>query len=197
MSWKVISSAKQHQKESPNDLLAFSVHLREHMLRECLEFPPEEFLKIAHRFFDSKQVDLVPLLIALMENLQTPEAIALLESKAQTAGAPLTRAYCNLALLRLKKSERHKTAVLNWISMKKNTEMFHFRPMLPWNVKISEKADAFELTPEEHSRLLIECYQTIAQQHDEHCIDIILEGLRSGHDKNRSILAGLLIQSIQ
>jgi HEAT repeat protein len=196
-SWKVVPSAQQHQKENPNDLLAFSVHVREYMLKACLEFPPEEFLKIANYLFDSKQADLAPLLIALIENLQTPEAILLLENKAQTAGAPLIRAYCNLALLRLKKGDQYKTAVLNWISTKKNTEMFRFRPMLPWNVKISEKSNAFELTPEEHSRLLIECYQTIALEHDEQSIDIILEGLKNGYDKNRPILAGLLIQAIQ
>jgi HEAT repeat protein len=197
MAWKVIPSAQQHQKESPNDLLAFSINVREHMLKACLELPPEEFLKIANVLFDSRQSDLIPLLIALMENLQTPETIELLEIKAQTAGAPLTRAYCNLALLRLKKGEQYKTAVLNWISIKKNTEMLRFRPMLPWNVKISEKANAFELTPEEHSRLLIECYQTIVLEHDDQSIDIILEGLKSGHHKNRPVLAGLLIQSIQ
>jgi hypothetical protein len=81
--------------------------------------------------------------------------------------------------------------------MKKNTELVRFRPMLPWNVKISDKATAFDLTPEENSRLLIECYQTIVQEHDQKSIDIILEGLQSGHSKNRSVLAGLLIQAIQ
>ena len=38
--------------------------------------------------------------------------------------------------------------------------MIRFRPMLPWNVRLTDKASAFELTPEEHSRLLIDCYQT-------------------------------------
>jgi HEAT repeat protein len=196
-AWKVISSAQQHQQESTYDLISLSVNVREHMLRECLELPPADFLAIASVLFDSKQIDLIPLLISLMENLQTPKAIELLEIKAQTAGAPLTRAYCNLALLRLKKGEQYKTSVLNWIKMKKDTEMIRFRPMLPWNVRISEKTSAFELTPEEYSRLLIECYQTVALEHDENSIDIILEGLKSGHHKNRSVLAGLLIQAIQ
>ncbi len=197
MSWKVIPSAQQHQQEGPYDLMALSVNVREYLLRECLELPPHEFLKIATAIFDSRQGDLIPTLIGLIENLQTPEAISLLEIKAQTAGAPLTRAYCNLALLRLKKGEHYKGAILNWISLKKNTEMIRFRPMLPWNLRISEKASAFELTPEENSRLLIECYQTIAAEHDEKSIDIILEGLQMGHYKNRSVLAGLLIQAIQ
>ena len=197
MAWKVIPSAQQHQQEGPFDLISLSVNVRELLLRECLELPAADFLAIASVLFDSKQGDLIPLLINLMENLQTPEAIELLEVKAQKAGAPLTRAYCNLALLSLKKSEQYKTAVLNWISLKKNTEMIRFRPMLPWNVRLSEKSNAYELTPEEHSRLLIECYQTIALEHEEKSIDIILEGLKSGHSKNRSVLAGLLIQAIQ
>jgi hypothetical protein len=147
--------------------------------------------------FETRQGELIPLLISLMENLQTPEAIELLVAKAQSAGAPLTRAYCNLSLLRLKKGEQYKTAVLNWITLKKNTELIRFRPMLPWNVRLSDKASAFELTPEENSRLLIECYGTIVQEHDDHSIDIILDGLKNGHAKNRFVLAGLLIQAIQ
>ncbi len=197
LSWKVIPSAKQHQKNNPNDLITLSLTVREQMLRECLELPPSDFLKIASILFDTNQGDLIPLLISLIENLQTPEAIELLQVKAQTAGAPLIRAYCNLSLLRLKKGDQYKSAVLNWISMKKNIELIRFRPMLPWNGRLSEKTSSYELTPEEHSRLLIECYQTIATEHDENSIDIILEGIKSGHSKNRFVLAGLLIQAIQ
>jgi HEAT repeat protein len=197
MSWKVLTSARQHQQESSNDILTLSVNVREHMLRECLELSPDHFLKIAHHIFQTKQTDLIPTLISLMENLQTPATIELLTTMAQSTGAPLTRAYCNLALLRLTKEESYKTAILNWVSTKKNTEMIRFRPMLPWNTKIADKTSAFELTPEEHSRLLIECYQTIAMEHDDKSIDVILEGLQNGHNKNRCVLAGLLIQAIQ
>ncbi len=197
MSWKVIPSAQQHQMELQGDLMTLSLNVREYLLRECLELNPETFLEIASVLFDTRQTDLIPLLISLIQNLQTPEAIELLSHKAQTAGAPLTRTYCNLALLRLKKGEQYKTAIKNWISAKKTTEMIRFRPMLPWNTRLAEKSSPFELTPEEHSRLLIECYQTIAMEHDDQSIDTILEGLKSGHSNNRSVLAGLLIQAIQ
>jgi HEAT repeat protein len=197
MAWKVTPSAQQHQQEGSGDLLTLSLGVREHLLRESLELSPKEFLKIAQGLFDSRQGDLIPHLVSLIENLQTPEAVELLKIKAQTAGAPLTRAYCNLALLRLKKGNQYKTAVLQWISLKNNTEMIRFRPMLPWNVRIPNQAGAFELTPEENSRLLIECYQTIAMEHDESSIEIILEGLKTGHGKNRPVLAGLLIQAVQ
>lgn len=197
MAWKVIPSAKQHQKTSYNDLFALSLSLRETLLQESLELSSVEFLKIAKALFDSRQTDLIPLLIRLMENVQTEEAIELLTEQAQSAGAPLTRAYCNLALLRLKKKEPYRTAVLQWISLKKQTEMIRFRPQLPWNVRFCDKNTAFELTPEENSRLLIECYQTLALSHEEHCIDILLEGMKTGNSNNRPILAGLLIQAIQ
>lgn len=197
MAWKVIPSAQQHQMEGQGDLLTLSLSVREYMLRECLELSPHEFLKVANVLFSAKQGDLIPHLIFLMENLQTEEAIDLLKIRAQGPGSPLTRAYCSLALLRLKQGDTYKNAVLQWISLKKNTEMIRFRPMLPWNVRISDNPSAFELTPEENSRLLIECYQTIALEHDVNSIDIILEGLKSGHGRNRPVLAGLLIQAIQ
>lgn len=197
MAWKVIPSAQQHPMQGPNDLLTLSLNVREYMLKECLELRPDAFLQIAATLFDTRQTDMIPLLISLIQNLQTPEAIELLTQNAQTAGAPLTRTYCNLALLRLKKGEQYKGAIKQWISFKKNTEMIRFRPMLSWDVRLSEKTSSFELTPEEHSRLLIECYQTIALEHDDQSIDIILDGLKNGHSNNRTVLAGLLIQAIQ
>lgn len=197
-AWKVIPSAEQHQKQDAQyDLITLSLSVREQMLREAIELPEATFLSLARYLFDTKQGDLIPLLINLVENLQTPDAIALLKAKSQSAGAPLTRAYCNLALMRLKQSDQARQTILNWIESKKHTEMIRFRPMLPWNVKLSQKTSAFELTPEEHSRLLIECYQAIAMEHDTDSIDILLDGLKTGHPKNRPVLAGLLIQAIQ
>jgi len=200
LSWKVIPSAQHHQKDG-YDILSVSLSVREHLLRECLELPASDFLFIASALFQTKQIDLIPLLVALMENLQTKETIDLFEQKAEAAGAPLTRTYCHLACFRLNKKESHKRAILQWMETKKQTEMIRFRPMVAWNTqmpdRIPETANAFELTPEENSRLLIECYQTMAREHAEESIDVILDGLKSGHPKNRSVLAGLLIQAIQ
>jgi HEAT repeat protein len=197
MAWKVIPSAREHQVQASSDLLTLSLSIREHMLRECLELKPEVFLNIAAVLFETKQTDLIPLLIGLIQNLQTDQAINLLTHHAQTAGAPLTRTYCNLALLRLKKGDQYKAAIKQWISVKKNAEMIRFRPMLSWETRLPDKTSSFELTPEEHSRLLIECYQTIALEHDDQSIAILLDSLKNGHSNNRPVLAGLLIQAIQ
>ncbi len=197
MAWKVIPSALQHRDEGSFDIVALSMNVREYILRESLELPQEYFLELAKIIFDARQGELIPLLISLLENLQTPEAVKLLEVKSQSAGAPLIRTYCNLALLRIKRLEKYENAILQWISLKKNTEMIRFRPMLPWNARMTEATAAYELTPEENSRLLIECYQTLVSKHDETSIDILLDGIKTGQSKNRPVLAGLLIQAIQ
>lgn len=196
LSWKVIPSALQHQKNSSFDLFTVTLNLKEHLLRECLELPETQFLDIASFLFEVKQNDLIPLLISLLENLNTQGAIHLLETKAQTAGAPLIRVYCNLALCRLKSKMYQESAILNWIAMKKETEMIRFRPLLPYSERIKELHNSYDFTPEENSRALIDCYQTFAMQHDNKGIDILLEGLKKGHPKNRPVLAGLLIQAI-
>ncbi len=196
MSWKVIPSALQHQINSSFDLLTLTLNVKEHLLRECLELPEAQFLEIASFLFDFKQNDLIPVLIPLLENLNTPEAIHLLEKKAQTPGTPLIRMYCNLALYRIKSQEAQESAILKWIAMKKQTEMIRFRPLLPYNERIKEMQSNYDFAPEENSQLLIECYQTFALKHDNKGIDILLDGLKEGHPKNRPVHAGLLNKAI-
>ena len=197
MAWKVIPSVLQHAKENPFDILAMSLKVREQMLRECLELPEKEFLEIAQRIFDTKQADLIPLLVVLLQNQQTTAALDLLATKAQAAGAPLIRAYCSLALFRIRQEGPYLEKTRQWIALKKNTELIRFRPTLPWNNRISESTSSLELTPEENSRLLIECYQSLADRHEDDSIDIILDGIKEGHIKNRPVLAGLLMRALQ
>jgi HEAT repeat protein len=195
MSWKVIPSAVQHLKHEMYDLVAITLNIREQLLSQCLELPEKDFLALASRLFDAKQIDLMPLLVSLVQNLQTPEAIALLQQKAQTTGAPLIRAYCSLALFRLQQAGPYEQILLDWIDKKRSADIIRFRPMLPKKLFLVESP--FELTPEESSRLLIETYAAIANRHEKRSIDIILGALKSGNDKNRYVLAGLLMLALQ
>ncbi len=195
ISWKVVGSAEQHQQHSPQDLEAITLAFREHVLRGCLELPEKAFLDIAKIIFTYGQNDLVPLLIALLENLQTDSAITLLEGQSQKAGAPFIRAYCNLALFRLGKGSHYENLVKVWVSERKNHEMIRFRPIVTHSMRIPDSR--YELTAEESSRLLVDSYQALADKHEENCIDAILEMIKTGHPKNRYVLAGLLIRAIQ
>lgn len=195
MSWRQVPLAKQKMVEGMYDLRALSLNIREHFLIESLELPEKEFLKIAETIFKSKQTELVPTLVHLLENLGTTNAIALLQSKADTAGAPLTRAYCSLALYRMSKAGPYEEHLKNWIRSCQNKELIRFRPVIA-RQKYFEGA-AFELTPEENSRLLIEAYSALAQKHESQSIDLLLEGIKNGYQKNQYVLAGLLLHAIQ
>lgn len=194
-TWKVISSTRQHVKESYYDLLALSLSVRDGILKDCLELPEEAFIKIARLILDTKQNELIPLLAALLENKRTPLAIELLKTKSQTAGAPLIRAYCNLALFRLKEPGPYEENLKKWVVSHKSHELVQFRPSLPWAARLSESH--FDLTPEESSSLLIESYQVLAERHDEKSIDFLLSTLQEGENKNLPILAGILLRALQ
>lgn len=194
-TWKVISSMQQHAKESYYDLLALSLSVREGILRDTLELPEESFLKVAKLVLDTKQSELIPLLVSLLENIRTPEAIELLKEKSQTAGAPLIRAYCNLSLFRLKEAGPYEGSVKKWVMSNQAKEIIQFRPSLPWAARLSESN--FDLTPEESSSLLIESYQVLAERHDENSIEFLLNALQEGENKNIPVLAGILLRALQ
>jgi HEAT repeat protein len=195
VSWKIVPSVLQHMKEAQVDLQAITLGQREKLLKDCLELSERDFLFIARRVLDSKQTELVPVLVNLLENLQTPEAIQLLKDKARQAGQPLLRIYCNLALFRLKQPGSHEQVIREWLVHQKDTEMIRFRPQIPWSMRMTDSH--FDLTPEENSRLLIEACEALAGRHDEKSIDTLLEMISTGHANNRYVLAGLLIHAIQ
>ncbi len=195
MAWKAVPSLRQHQKQLSMDLSSITLQLREQMLAASLELPEAEFLSIASRIFEYRQLELVPLLVHLLENKATDGAIALLKKSSDFAGAPLIRMYCNLALFRLKQEGPYERRIQKWIAEAHKLEMIKFRPSVPWNMK--NTLSTYELAPEESTRLLIECYEALSEEHNEKGIEILLEGIRSGHPKNRYALAGLLIRTLQ
>jgi HEAT repeat protein len=193
MAWKAIPSFAQHADHE--DLAAASLGMREQTLRFCIELPELAFLEIAETLFLSKQGELIPQVIALLENKRSPASIRLLKRYAQRAGAPLVRAYCNLALYRLGEQGPYRDAVKAWILQNKQAEMIRFRPMLPWHFRALE--GAFSLTPEESSRLLIDSYMALAERHEVENIDLLLQAIKEGNRKNRYVLAGLLIRALE
>jgi hypothetical protein len=194
-AWKILPSSSQHAQDSFFDLHALSLSMREMILRESIELEEPVFLKLAKLLFDTKQNDLIPLLVSLLENLRTPQAIALLKSQSQAAGAPLIRTYCNLSLFRLKEPGPYEDTLKRWIQQNKSQELIRFRPTLPWNMRLVETT--FALTPEESSSLLIESFQALADRHDAEGIDFLLDAIQHGNIRNRPVLSGILIRALQ
>lgn len=195
-AWKVVPSMQQHMKDSFYDLIGLSLHVKEEILKKSIELSPDAFVDLASFLLDTRQLELIPAISSLLQNLQTPKAIALLERHAQRAKVPLIRNYCNLALFQCNKNMPSKQLILEWIRSQQNTQIIQFRPLLPRKSYFKDKT-AFELTPEENSQLLISCYQVISNQHTEEGLDVLLNSLQQGHQKNRPLIAGLLIQTLQ
>lgn len=195
MAWKVIPSVKGQQKEFSFDLQAVTLGLREFTLRLSLELPEDAFLLIARKLFDSRQNQLIPTLVSLLQNKKSEAAIKLLEEKAQKAGAPFIRAYCTLGLFRLGVSPLYRTALQEWLTLHLPTEPIAIRPVVPKSLRLEQVT--YELTPIERSRLLIEALQAIATSHDQDSIAYLLHAMQIAHPKSRSSLAGLLLHAIQ
>lgn len=192
IAWKAIPSATQNLKD---DSLAFelSLGLRETALRKALDLPAHDFLLMAEALFETHQNDLIPTLVELLENMNSQQGIALLKKYQQKAGAPLIRNYCNLALFNLKEEGPYAENLRGWITGQQNEDFIRFRPYLPWEAR--DAGTKYELDTEEKSKLLIRAFESFAKTQDDKGIDVFLDAILNGNEKNRYALAGLLIRA--
>lgn len=195
LAWKVVASTSQHQKNGTYDLQSISSALRLELLKEAIELPEKAFLKLAEGLFKSKQTDLIPLLVELLANRHTDACLGLLKQMVQQAGAPLIRGYANLQLYRLQVEGPYSDNLKAWMVRNKEAEMIRFKPLVSIDQRFGE--GGFELTPEDNSRLFVECTQALADRHEPAAIDLLLEMIRLGNPKNRYVLAGLLLRALQ
>jgi len=193
-AWKIIPSSRQNHNDNPV-LLEVSLKMRETVLQKMLDLPEQDFLNIAHTLFEVQQNDLIPILVELLENLQTPAAIKLLKLHQQKAGAPLIRNYCNLALYRLKEKGPYGNNLREWIAKTHDIDFIKFRTLIPWEMR--EGGSQHQLTPEETSRLLIESFDAFLKTQDDEGIEVLLEAIHKGNPKNKYALAGLLMRASQ
>ncbi|CCB86874.1 MULTISPECIES: HEAT repeat domain-containing protein [Parachlamydia] len=194
--WKIIPSAHHNLANNPS-AYELSVSMREQVLVETLDLPEEDFLDIATVLFEKEQNDLIPCLVDLLENVQTPKAVELLKRFQQKAGAPLIRNYCNLALYKLKIPGPYEENLKKWVLEQKDNELIRFRPFLPWETRSDISSSPYHLTPHETSRLLIDSFEALARSQNYEGIQVLLEAIQNGNQTNKYALAGLLLRSIQ
>lgn len=195
IAWKAIRSASQQKKNLAYNVEIISSSLRQELLKNAVELPEKAFLLLAEAIFANKQSDLIPLLIELLVSRQTEGCLELLKQKAQQVGAPLIRGYANLALYRLQIDGPYGENIKMWMTRNKGEEMIRFKPLA--TIEQALTTSCFELSPEDNSRLFIECTQVFADRHEEAAIDLLLEMIRSGNPNNRYVLAGLLLRTLQ
>lgn len=191
-AWRAVPSAQHNLNDEP---IAFelSLNMREDVLEKAMNLPAQDFLLLAEALFERHQNDLVPVLVELLENMRSPQAIALLKKYQQKAGAPLIRNYCTLALFNLKEEGPYAENLQLWITRQKEEDLIRFRPYLPWEVR--EVGASYDLNPQETSKFLIAAFESFARTRDDKGIDVLLDAIRNGNTKNRYALAGLLIRA--
>lgn len=196
MYWKCIPSLSViGQSEQGESLIAVTLAFRENLLAQLLDFGHDEFLKIAEELVRCQQKDLIPFLVELLCNIRSDQVIAFLKAKAEELGRPFTRNYAALALAKLKVEGGYQERIFSWIQAQKDVEIIQFRPVTS-KVK-TETSFSFKLTPKENSAFLIEALTLISSLHEEKSLDLLLEMIKNGHPKNRPILAGLLIKTLE
>jgi hypothetical protein len=192
--FKAVPLAELKAKDPSVDF-TYSQAIREHLLRETIHLPEENFLMLAGSIFARQQNDLVPSTIALLENLQTAGAKAVLKAGAAKTAAPLIRDYCHLSLYRLKEEGVYEDYINRWVTQQRGAELIRLRPILPWKFRMDQSDHT--LTPEETSKLLIDAFFSIASRRNEKSISFLLDAIQLGNPKNRSVLMGLLMRATE
>jgi len=193
--YKLTPSASENvQRDSY--LFEISLRLREELLVKALELDEDSFIELAQLIFEKRQLDLVPTLIRLLENLRSDKAIALLKEQSECLGCPLIRAYANLALYRLHEEGPYFMKVNDWVKNNIKLSLTEIRPQLPWMVVRQEKSP-YTLSLEEQASLLLESLDALAQSRDPEGLKTLLIAIRDGNPQNRYLLAGLLLRASQ
>lgn len=157
--------------------------LQESFLRQAVELPESDFLQIAERVLQN-HASLVPTAVELLENIGSDQAILLLQKYQQKVGDPFVRSYCNLALFRLDSQGPWSENLLRWVREQSLCDMIRFCPTK-------------QPIPEPNSQLFISSIEALASRQDDRGVQILLDLIAEGNEKNRYTLAGLLIRAIQ
>lgn len=194
VAWKTIPSAAHQGDEAPI-LQELSLSFREDVLENAIELPGGDFLKLASFLFETKQNDLIPLLVRLLVNIDTEESTELLKKQAQKLGAPLIRNYCTLALAKMRGDEESIENLRQWVLKQQEVDMLKFRTYVPFDLR--ELHSTYELTPQESARLLVEALEVLSETDEANSLDLLLQVLKEGHKKNRFVVAGFILKSVQ
>ncbi len=189
---QVITSASQKTNKIPF-LFEQSLVLREELLTQSLELSESQFLSIADTILYHHQLDLVPTLMGLLENMRSDKAIVLLKAHQTHLGVPYIRAWANLTLYRLHEEGPWAKNLIDWIQKTKDETMFEPRVPLPFRMR--SVSSPHKLSLDQKAELLIGSFEALAEARNEEGICTLLYAIRHGNPHNRYTLSGLLMRA--
>jgi HEAT repeat protein len=195
--WQLVPLKSISDPTGKKNCMTFTGMFLENLLSEALELGDKPFIQLSSALFAKRQDWIVPKLVRLLENLQSPLSIELLKEKSELLGAPLIRSYATLALFRIGQDSASRETLIKWLLTEKQTEIIRFRPMIEESLSVARGESSYQLTPEETSGFLIEALDALSQKREEKNIIYLLTLMKDGHPKNRFALAGLLLRSLR
>lgn len=190
---KALPSAQVRSNDQTVDL-SYSLAMREGFLKDAMQLKETAFLNIVRTIFEKGQTDLIPGATALLENLQTENAIALLKAGTYSS-FPLVRGYCHLSLFRLEEEGPSEEYLQQWVMNQKETELIQFKEIVSWKYRLQE--NVYAISPEETSRLFIDTFLSLVSRREEKSITFLLKAIQQGNPYNRYALMGLLMKSTE
>lgn len=190
----LVSLASTPTYTIPSSLLPAALEsdlaIKEKILTHLHRQDPPAFFSLADAVVKARREELLPTLMALLQEDGSPDAVEWLTRYTDTLGAPFIRNTCLLTLYRIQKKKEWGVMLREW-AKEKNQTFF-----LQLEQKGSHK-DRYLLSPEQTSGLLIQIFETFAAERDPEGIQMLLEGIALGHPKNRYVLAGLLLRATE
>jgi hypothetical protein len=177
-------------------LIYQTLMIQNSLLAKTIDLPRNKFMDIIEDLFSKKRNNLIPTAIALLENFDDKESLNYLMEKSKTLGAPFIRTCCNLSLWKSTRDVVYKDAIDSWLKEFGKHQMISFSQNTTKNEK-KTSVSGYELTLEEKSHLLIQCFLHICSSHENAGLESVLEAMRTGFAKNRIPLAGVVLKTIQ
>ena len=100
-----------------------------------------------------------------------------------------------LALFKMKEEGKWGETLKKWLLEESKLDLISFRPFVPWELRMNPSK--YELTPQEKSSLFISTLQAFLENDPDEAIQILLQLLESSPQKNRYVLAGILLRATQ
>lgn len=172
-----------------------SLQLREVALGKVQKFGSTPFLKVCEVLFRRGQLDLVPAAIEYLAMQGGEEELKFLRQFKEMLGVPLIRGYAKLALFQLGDQEVTEETLFKMAQDLEDKEALTLRAQLPLEMRGSHAA--YELTPEENSRLLTGVYLSLADRRSEKGIRYLLQALESARNENKALIAAALLHAIR
>lgn len=170
------------------------IEIKNDVIEKIRYLSEEKFLKACDLILETQQNAFIPLVTALLEEMETEGATKCLIKHQQQLGAPLVRNYCTLSLYRMKEQPGPwKKYLMDWISNQSTTEFIRFKPL----EEASIAKGSYSLTPEEKSQFLIHAMESVAQTRSEEAVTALAEAIKNGHSKNKYAIAGLLLRTTE